>query len=111
MFFILGRFTGFRPAIGMVGLTSHDLAALGPLSARVEQIDLHSRVGFSHTSVPQALGFSDIAERIARYTSFSGAQGDDPIRPPASPKRVGQNNRRPDTMIGRKVDVERSWGF
>ena len=72
MFFILGRFTGFRPAIGMVGLMKHDLAALGPLSARVEQIDLHSRVGFSHTSVPQALGFTDIAERVARYTSFSG---------------------------------------
>jgi hypothetical protein len=73
MFFILGRFTGFRPAIGMVGLTSHDMAALGPLSARVEQIDLHSRVGFSHTSVPQALRFSDIAGKIAHYTSFSGA--------------------------------------
>ncbi len=73
MFFILGRFTGFRPAIGMVGLTKHDMAALGPLGARVEQIDLHSRVGFSHTSFPQALGFSDIAGRIAQYTSFSGA--------------------------------------
>ncbi len=69
--FIFGRFTGFRPAIGRVGLTSHDLKALGPLSARVEQIDLHSRVGFSHTLVPQALEFPDVAERVARYTSFS----------------------------------------
>lgn len=70
-FFILGRFTGFRPPIGSVGLTSHDLKALGPdLSRRVEQINLHSRVGFSHTSFTQALGFSDVAERIARYTSF-----------------------------------------
>ncbi len=74
MLFILGRFTGFRPAIGMVGLTSHDLAALGPLSARVEQIDLHSRVGLSHTSFPQAFGFSDIVQRIALFTSFSGAR-------------------------------------
>ncbi len=73
MLFILGRFTGFRPAIGMVGLTSHDRAALGPLSARVEQVDLYSRVGFSHTSFTQALGFSDIAGQIAHYTSFSGA--------------------------------------
>jgi hypothetical protein len=70
MFFILGRFTGFRPAIGRVGLTSHDMKALGALSARVEQIDLHSRVAFSHTSFIQALGFSDVSERIARYTSF-----------------------------------------
>jgi Alpha/beta hydrolase of unknown function (DUF900) len=71
MLFIFGRFTGFRPAIGRVGLTSHDRKALGPLSARVEQIDLHARVGFSHTSVPQALGFPDIAEHVARYTSWS----------------------------------------
>jgi hypothetical protein len=70
-FFILGRFTGFRPAIGQVGLTSHDMKALGSLADRVEQIDLHSRMGFTHTSVPQALGFSDIAERVARYTSWS----------------------------------------
>ena len=71
MLFIFGRFTGFRPAIGRLGLTSHDLKALGPLSAKVEQIDLHSRVGFSHTSFAQALGFPDIAEHIARYTSWS----------------------------------------
>ncbi len=71
MFFILGRFTGFRPAMGMVGLTKHDTAALGPLAARVEQIDLHSRVGYSHTSFQQALGFADVADRIALYTSFS----------------------------------------
>jgi hypothetical protein len=68
-FFILGRFTGFRPPIGSVGLTSHDLKSLGPdLSRRVEQINLNSRVGFSHTTFSQALGFSDVAERIARYT-------------------------------------------
>jgi Alpha/beta hydrolase of unknown function (DUF900) len=71
MFFILGRFTGFRSAIGRVGLTSHDMAALGEFSARVEQVNLNSRVGFSHTSFTQALGFADIADRIARYTSFS----------------------------------------
>jgi hypothetical protein len=71
MTFILGRFTGFAPAIGRIGLTSHDMKALGPLSARVEQIDLHPRVGFSHTSFPQALGFPDVTERIARRTSWS----------------------------------------
>jgi hypothetical protein len=70
MLFILGRFTGFRPAIGRVGLTSHDMKALGALSAKVEQIDLHSRVGFSHTSVAQALGFPDVAARIGQYTSW-----------------------------------------
>jgi hypothetical protein len=71
MLFILGRFTGFRPAIGRVGLTSHDMKALGPLSGRVEQIDLRPRVGFSHTSFMQALGFADVAEHVARYTSWS----------------------------------------
>jgi hypothetical protein len=71
MLFILGRFTGFRPAIGQLGLTSHDMKALGALSARVEQIDLRPRVGFSHTSFPQALGFPDVADHIARYTSWS----------------------------------------
>ncbi len=76
--FIFGRFTGFRPAIGRVGLTSHDMRALGPLSARVEQMNLRSRVGFSHTSFSQALGFSDVADRIARYTSWSGVAS--PIR-------------------------------
>ena len=70
-FYIFGRFTGFRPAIGQVGMTNHDLKAIGPLSERVEQIDLRPRVGFSHTSFPQALGFPDVAERIARYTSWS----------------------------------------
>jgi hypothetical protein len=68
--FIFGRFTGLRPAIGMVGLTAHDMKALGSLTERVEQIDLRPRVGFSHTSMPQALGFSDVAQRGARYTSW-----------------------------------------
>ena len=76
--FIFGRFTGFRPAIGRVGLTSHDMRALGPLSARVEQINLRPRVGISHTSFSQALGFPDVADRIARYTSWSDVAS--PIR-------------------------------
>ena len=71
MLFMLGRFTGFQPAIGRIGLTSHDLKALGELASKVEQIDLRPRVGFIHTSFTQALSLPDIAERIARYTSWS----------------------------------------
>jgi predicted esterase len=69
--YVFGIYTGLRPPIGQVGLTARDLRVLGPLSARVEQINMHSRVGFSHTSIPQALGLPDIAERIAHYTSWS----------------------------------------
>ncbi len=69
--YILGVYTGLRPALGQVGLLPSDLRNLGPLSARVEQSNLHSMVGFSHTSFPQALDLPDVAERIARYTSWN----------------------------------------
>ena len=69
--YIFGVYTGLRPALGQVGLLPGDLRNLGPLAARVEQINLHSRVGFSHTSFPQALALPDVAERIAQYTSWS----------------------------------------
>ncbi len=70
-FYIFGTYTGFRGAIGRVGLNSHDLQKLGPLSERVEQYDLHPMVGISHTIFPQALGIPEVAEKIARYTSWS----------------------------------------
>jgi len=70
-FYIFGSYTGFRGAIGRVGLNSHDLRKLGPLSARVEQFNLNPMVGISHTTFQQALGIPDVAEKIARYTSWS----------------------------------------
>jgi Alpha/beta hydrolase of unknown function (DUF900) len=69
--YIFGVYTGLRPALGQVGLLAGDLRRLGPLSARVEQINMHAMVGFSHTAFPQALDIPSIAERIARYTSWS----------------------------------------
>jgi hypothetical protein len=69
--YILGVYTGLRPALGQVGFLPSDLRNLGPLSARVEQLNLHSMVGFSHTSFPQALEFPDVAARIARFTSWN----------------------------------------
>jgi hypothetical protein len=69
--YILGVYTGLRPALGQVGLLPSDLRRLGPLSARVEQFNLHPMVGFSHTNFPQALDLPDVAERIARYTSWN----------------------------------------
>jgi predicted esterase len=69
--YIFGVYTGLRPALGQVGLLSSDLRNLGPLATRVEQVNLHSRVGLSHTSYPRALALPDIAERIARYTSWN----------------------------------------
>lgn len=69
--YVFGVYTGLRPALGQVGLLPSDLRRLGPLSARVEQYNLHSMVGFSHTSFPQALDLPEIAERVARYTSWN----------------------------------------
>ena len=61
----LGVYTGLEPALGQVGLLSSDSKRLGPLSARVKQIDLYPTVGFSTTAFPQALEVSGVAERIA----------------------------------------------
>jgi hypothetical protein len=69
--YILGVYTGLRPALGQVGLLPGDLRRLGPLSARVEQLNLHSMVGFSHTTYRQALDLPEVAARIARYTSWN----------------------------------------
>ena len=68
--YIFGTYTGLRGAIGRVGLNSHDLEKLGPLSDRVEQMDLHPMVGISHTSFAQALSIPEVAEKVARYTTF-----------------------------------------
>jgi hypothetical protein len=73
--YVLGVYTGPRPALGQVGLVASDLRRLGPLADRVEQVNLNSRVGFSHTTLPQALALPDIADRIARYTSWNAASG------------------------------------
>jgi hypothetical protein len=69
--YIFGVYTGLRPAVGQVGFQPGDLRRLGPLASRIEQINLNPRVGFSHTSIPQALGFSDVAAKIARYTAWN----------------------------------------
>jgi Alpha/beta hydrolase of unknown function (DUF900) len=69
--YMLGVYTGLRPALGQAGLLPSDLQVLGPLSARIEQLNLHSMVGFSHTSFPQALDLPEVAARIARFTSWN----------------------------------------
>ena len=69
--YIFGVYTGLRPALGQVGFLASDLRRLGPLSARVKQFNLYPTVGFSHTTFPQALEVPGVAQRIARYTSWS----------------------------------------
>jgi hypothetical protein len=69
--YIFGVYTGLRPALGQVGFLPRDLKQLGPLSARVRQINLYPTVGFSHTAFPQALEVPGVARRIARYTTWS----------------------------------------
>ena len=68
--YVLGVYTGIRPALGRVGLQPHDIKNLGPLAARVEQINLYPVVGIGHTSFPEALAVPEIADRIAHYTSW-----------------------------------------
>jgi hypothetical protein len=69
--YIFGVYTGLRPALGQVGFLSSDLKRLGPLSARVKQINLYPQVGISHTTFPEALNLPEVAEQIAHYTSWA----------------------------------------
>jgi hypothetical protein len=69
--YIFGVYTGLRPALGQVGFLSSDLKRLGPLSARVKQINLYPQVGISHTTFPEALDLPEVAEQIAHYTSWT----------------------------------------
>jgi hypothetical protein len=69
--FILGAYTGLHPALGMVGLSSHDLKKLGPLKDRVEEINHHSLSGRDHTLFTRALTYPVVAQRIAAYTSWA----------------------------------------
>ena len=68
--FGLGAYTGLHPALGMVGLSSHDLKKLGPLKDRVEEINHHSSSGLDHTPFTRALTYPEVARRIAAYTSW-----------------------------------------
>ena len=68
--FGLGAYTGLHPALGMVGLNSHDLKKLGPLKDRVEEINHHSLSGHGHTLFTRALTYPVVARRIAAYTSW-----------------------------------------
>jgi esterase/lipase superfamily enzyme len=70
-FYVFGVYTGFRGALGRVGLDSHDFRRLGPLADRVEQVDVNPELGISHTTFSDALEIPDVGERIARYTSWS----------------------------------------
>jgi hypothetical protein len=69
--YIFGVYTGLRPALGQVGFLSSDLKRLGPLSARVKQINLYPQVGISHATFAEALDFPEVAEHIAHYTSWA----------------------------------------
>ena len=68
--FTLGTYTGQRPALGMVGLSSHDWKKLGPLRNRVEEINHHELSGLGHTLFTEALTYPGVARRIAAYTSW-----------------------------------------
>jgi Alpha/beta hydrolase of unknown function (DUF900) len=69
--YIFGVYTGLRPALGQVGFLSSDMNRLGPLSARVKQINLYPQVGISHTTFSQALDLPEVAKQIAHYTSWA----------------------------------------
>ncbi len=73
--YMLGRYTGLRPAVGQVGFLESDLKRLGPLAARIEQTNVYPMVGVTHTSFPEALIFPELTDRIARYTSWSDKSG------------------------------------
>ena len=71
--YIFGVYTGLRPALGQVGFLSSDMNRLGPLSARVKQINLYPQVGISHTTFSQALDLPEVAKQIAHDTSWADA--------------------------------------
>ncbi len=65
-----GRYTGFRPALGRLGLTPHDRQRLGPLSGRVAQYELHAAFGSRHVLFPEALTVPEITQVVASYTRW-----------------------------------------
>lgn len=74
-FYVFGSYTGAKPALGKVGLNSHDYKKLGPLKDRIEEINQHSLAGRSHTLFTQSLTYPGVADRIAAYTSWSDVSG------------------------------------
>ena len=73
--YVFGAYTGLRPAVGQVGFLDSDLSRLGPLASRIEQTNVYPMVGATHTSFPEALDFPELADRIARYTSWDENDG------------------------------------